>query len=149
MSQPQGLELPAFFSYYESPVKLVATPDGGLSAWRLARDTGGWLPANDLVDKILFVGGDDVDELTRDEFVQRTEHNRGWYLRGEGPIFALYETAKAIEDAADAQRRQLTIEEQALIKGIRRRTFVMFEEQLQRAGDPGADPTIATANGNG
>ncbi|MEU5722565.1 hypothetical protein [Micromonospora sp. NPDC047738] len=37
-----------------------------------------------------------------------------------------------------------TAEEAALIKGIRRRTFVMFEEQLQRAGDPGADPTIAT-----
>ncbi|MFI2649525.1 hypothetical protein [Micromonospora fulviviridis] len=36
-------------------------------------------------------------------------------------------------------------EEAGLIAGIRQRTFVMFEERLQQAGDPGADPTIATA----
>lgn len=143
MSQPEGLRLPAFFSYYESPVKLVATADGGLSAWRLSRETGGWRSANNLVNKILFVGGDDIDELTRDEFIQHTEHDRGYYLRGDGPVFALYGTAKAIEDAADAERRALTTAERALVRGIRRKTFVMFEEELQRAGDPGADPTIA------
>ena len=41
--------------------------------------------------------------------------------------------------------RHLTPKEQALIRGIRQRTFVMFEEQLRAAGDPGADPDIARA----
>ena len=127
------LELPAYFSYYKSPVKMVSTPDGGLVAWRLSIDTGGWEPATDLVDEILFAVGGEISVLTVDQFVQRTEYRRGRY------------TVKAIADAADAERRRLTIEEAALIKGIHRRTFVMFEEQLQQAGDPGADPTIATA----
>ncbi|MFU8870527.1 hypothetical protein [Micromonospora sp. SL4-19] len=145
MSRVTGLVLPRFFSYYESPVKLVETSDGGVAGWRLSWDTGGWQPANSLIDKLLFVGGDEIDEITRDEFVWRTEQDRGRNLRGEGPVFALYETVQAIEETIRQERRYPTPHEQALIKGIRRRTFVMFEEQLQRAGDPGADPTIAAS----
>ncbi|MGC1213150.1 MAG: hypothetical protein WA890_18020 [Micromonospora sp.] len=146
MSAMSGLTLPAYFTYYEAPVKMVPTPEGGLAAWRLNRNSGGWKPANHLVDKILFAVGGEIDVLTADEFVQWTEYERARYLMGEGPVFALYETVKAIEDAADAERRRLTLHEQALIGGIRRKTFVMFEEELQRAGDPGADPTIATGS---
>lgn len=145
MTDMPDLELPAYFSYYRSPVKMVPTSDGGLMAWRLSIDSGGWEPAVDLVDEILFAVGGEISVLTADQFVQRTEYHRGRYLQGEGPVFALYETVKAIADAAEAERRRLTIEEAALIKGIHRRTFVMFEEQLQQAGDPGADPTIAAA----
>ncbi|MBM0225349.1 MULTISPECIES: hypothetical protein [Micromonospora] len=143
MSDEPGLALPAYFSYYRSPVKMVATAEGGLTAWRLSIDTGGWEPVTHLADEILFAIGGEVSVLTADQFVQRTEHDRGRYLEGEGPVFALYETVQAIEDSAAAERRHLTAREQALISGIRRRTFVMFEEELQRAGDPGADPTIA------
>lgn len=147
MSQMPGLVLPAYFSYYRSPVKMVPTPDGGLMAWRLSIDTGGWEPAIHLVDEILFAVGGEISVLTADQFVQRTEHDRGRYLRGEGPIFALYDMVRAIEDVADVERRRLTTQEDALVKGIRRKTFVMFEEQLQQAGDPAADPTIATGVG--
>ncbi|WP_422745474.1 hypothetical protein ACN27B_14770 [Micromonospora sp. WMMD754] len=139
-----GLQLPKFFNYYESPVKLVPTAEGGVASWRLSKDTGGWREANDLVDKLLFLGGDEVYEISRDEFVQLTEQERGRYLHGETPIFALYRTALALEDTIQEERRYPTTQEQALIKGIRRRTFVMFEEQLQQAGDPAADPTIAS-----
>ncbi|MET7748813.1 hypothetical protein [Micromonospora sp. NPDC005367] len=134
--------LPAFFSYYESPIKLVETTDGGVAAWRLSKDTGGWTPASKLIDTLLFVGGDEIEELTREEFVQQTERERAHYLTGEGPIFALYETVRAITDALAQERRYPTPTEIALIAGVRRRTFVMFEEELQRAGDPGADPSL-------
>ncbi|GAB3381522.1 hypothetical protein GCM10027452_34980 [Micromonospora halotolerans] len=145
LRRAQGLVLPKFFNYYDSPLKLVETPEGGVAAWRLSKDTGGWNRANNLIDRVLFVGGDEVNQISRDEFVQLTEHDRGYYLRGEGAVFALYETVRAIEETLGRERRYPTVEEQALIRGIRRRTFVMFEEQLQQAGDPGADPTIATA----
>ncbi|MET8834354.1 hypothetical protein ABZV78_10600 [Micromonospora sp. NPDC004540] len=145
MSQVRGLVLPRFFSYYDSPLKLVETTDGGVAGWRLSKDTGGWNAANNLINKVLFVGGDEVSQISREEFIQLTEHDRGRYLRGEGAIFALYETVRAIEETLGRERRYPTLEEQALIRGIRRRTFVMFEEQLQQAGDPGADPTIGTA----
>lgn len=144
MTTPPGLSLPAYFSYYQSPVKMLPTADGGLMAWQLSVDTGGWQPATNLVDEILFAVGGEISVLSADQFIQRTEHDRGRYLRGEGPVFALYATIQAIEDTASAEGRRLTTKEQALITGIRRRTFVMFEEQLQQAGDPGADPTIAS-----
>ncbi|MEU3452771.1 hypothetical protein ABZ671_04090 [Micromonospora sp. NPDC006766] len=140
----QSLDLAGYYDYYESPVKIVPTPEGGLTAWRLDRWTGGWKPANDIIDEILFAMDGDIFVRTAEEFVQRTEAERGRYLKGEGPIFALYETVRAIEDVAIAEGRPYTPKEAALVKGIRRRTFVMFEEQLRQAGDPGADPTIAT-----
>ncbi|WBC10149.1 hypothetical protein [Micromonospora sp. WMMA1947] len=144
MTPVRGLALPKFFNYYDSPVKLVATPDGGMAGWRLSKDTGGWREANNLIDKVLFEGGDEIYEVSPEEFVQLTELERSLYLRGDGPIFALYETVRAIEDTLQAERRYPTPQEQALIRGVRRRTFVMFEEQLRQAGDPAADPTIAS-----
>ncbi|WP_436689345.1 hypothetical protein [Micromonospora sp. URMC 106] len=143
MTEMPGLVLPAYFSYYKSPVKLVDTPDGGIKAWRLSHDTGGWEPADDLIEEILFAVGGEISSLTVDSFIDWTEHDRGRYLRGEGPVFALYETVKAIVENAKAERRQLTTKELALVRGIRRKTFVMFEEELQRAGDPAADPSLA------
>ncbi|MFG1887427.1 hypothetical protein ACGFIR_06095 [Micromonospora sp. NPDC049051] len=134
--------LPAFFSYYENPVKLVADEAGRVIGWRLSRTSGGWERADDLVRKILLVGGDEIEELSRDEFIEYTEHDRGRYLRGTGSIFALYETVGAILEQADLERRPLTPHESALVAGIRKRTFVMFEEQLQQAGDPAADPSL-------
>ncbi|MFG1720021.1 hypothetical protein ACGFII_15465 [Micromonospora chalcea] len=132
-----------FFLYYDSPVKLVETADGGVASWRLSLDTGGWRAANNLVDRVLFGRDDEIFEIDPEEFVWYVEQERGLSLRGDGPIFALYETVRAIQDTLREERRYPTPQEQALIKGIRRRTFVMFEEQLQQAGDPAADPTIA------
>ncbi|SBT54742.1 hypothetical protein [Micromonospora narathiwatensis] len=145
MTQLRGLVLPKFFIYYDSPVKLVETQDGGVAGWRMSADTGGWQPANDLIDKLLFVGGDEIHQISRDEFVWRTEQDRGRNLTGEEAVYALYETVRALEETIRQERRYPTPHEQALIAGIRRRTFVLFEEQLRQAGDPGADPTIATS----
>ena len=143
MTHPTGLVLPKFFLYYDSPVKLVRTEDGGMAGWRLSLDTGRWQPANNLVDRLLFGRDDEIFEISPEEFVWYVEQERGLSLRGDGPIFALYETVRAIQDTVREERRYPTPQEQALIRGVRRRTFVMFEEQLQQAGDPAADPTIA------
>lgn len=140
-----GLVPAGYYDYYDTPVKVVPTSEGGLTAWRLDRERGGWLPANDIIDEVLFAMGGEVFVRSAERFVQRVEEERGHHLRGDGPVFALYETVKAIEEVAIAEGRAYTPEEAGLITGIRRRTFVMFEEQLQQAGDPGADPTIATA----
>jgi hypothetical protein len=135
--------LPTFCTYYKLPVKMVETPDGGMAAWRLDPDTGGWESVNEHIDEMLFAVGGDDRVLSQEKFVQLTELNRGRSLKGEGPIFALYETVNAITDLAYDEERPLTPEERALVEGIRRKTFVMFEEQLQQAGDPAADPSLA------
>ncbi|MEH1097729.1 hypothetical protein [Micromonospora sp. CPCC 205561] len=147
MTDMPGLVLPAYFSYYKSPVKMAETPGGGIRAWRLSHDSGGWEPADDLVEEILGAVGGEISSLTVDSFIQWTEHDRGRYLRGDGPVFALYETISAIVEGAQAEGRRMTTTELALVRGIRRKTFVMFEEELQRAGDPAADPSLADGSG--
>ncbi|MBB5111725.1 hypothetical protein AB0K27_15395 [Micromonospora echinospora] len=142
MATVDGVELPAYFEHYDTPVKLVATPDGGYAAWKLDRSTGGWRPADDLVDDVIGGIGGEIYVRSADAFVQHVEQLRGRHLRGEGEIFALYDRVRAINEQALAEKRNYTADEAALVNGIRRRTFVMFEEQLQRAGDPGADPSI-------
>lgn len=141
----RGLMLPSYYLYYQSPVKIVETPDGGARVWRLSIDSGGWHEKNDIFAEITLDIGGDVFRRTAEDFVQEVEAFRAHYLKGEGPIFALYETVRSIELLADAEARHETPKEQALIRGIRQRTFVMFEEQLRVAGDPGADPDIARA----
>lgn len=143
MSGVSGFELPSYFRYYASPVKMVATSAGGVQAWRVSIDTGGWEAANDLVDEILFAVGGEIFVLTVEDFVQEVERYRARYLVGEGPIFALYETVRALTAVERRERRYLTPQERAIVHGIRRKTFVMFEEELQRRGDPGADPSLA------
>ncbi|MGW0212884.1 hypothetical protein ACWDXH_00655 [Micromonospora chokoriensis] len=145
MVRMPGLVLPSYYLYYQSPVKIVQTPDGGARVWRVAIDTGNWREENDLFDEIVFDVGGEVFRRSPEEFVQEVERFRAHYLEGDGPIFALYETVQAIRDVAKAEDRHLTTKERALIHGIRKRTFVMFEEQLRVAGDLGADPDIARA----
>ncbi|WP_091292638.1 hypothetical protein [Micromonospora halophytica] len=138
-----GLVLPSYYSYYDSPVKLLATRDGGVCVWRVSRDDGGWREENDLFEEVSFARGGEIFKRTPAEFVQDVERYRADHLTGTGPVFALYETVNAIIDASRREGRSLTLEERALIAGIRRRTFVMFEDQLRNFGDRAADPGIA------
>ncbi|MEU5674689.1 hypothetical protein ABZ749_31070 [Micromonospora sp. NPDC047753] len=140
-----GLVLPSYYLYYQSPVKIVETPDAGARVWRVAIDTGAWQEKNELFSEIVFDSGGKVFRRSPKDCVQEVERFRAHYLEGEGPIFALYETVQAVRDVAKAEDRHLTPKEQALIRGIRQRTFVMFEEQLRAAGDPGADPDLGRA----
>ncbi|TWJ23876.1 hypothetical protein [Micromonospora endolithica] len=142
MSDDRALTLPKFFSYYKNPVKLVSAAGGEIRAWRLCRTTGGWESADDLIDEILLAVGGEVSSLSREDFVQWVEHDRAEHVQGEGSVFALYETIGAILDVAEGQRRGLTSMEQALVVGLRRKTFVMFEEALLAAGDTAADPSL-------
>jgi hypothetical protein len=146
VNEAPGLVLPSYYLYYESPVKIVQTPEGGARVWRVSMETGGWREEGSLFERIVFAVGGEVFKRSAEEFVQDVEEYRAHHLSGDGPIFALYETVKAIVDAEDREDRCLTEREAALVRSIRRKTFVMFEEQLQRAGDPGADPTIVTGS---
>ncbi|WDZ86977.1 hypothetical protein [Micromonospora cathayae] len=147
MNPTPGLVLPGYYRYYGTPVKLVETPEGGIRGWKVSMDHGGWEKANGIIDEILFARGGEIYSHSPEEFVQVVEGYRAHYLTGEGPIFALYETVNAIAAAEERERRYLTAKEIALLDGIRRKTFVMFEEQLQRQGDPGADPSVGQAQG--
>ncbi|GAA1741419.1 hypothetical protein [Luedemannella helvata] len=137
---------PMYFRYYKLPAKIVREAEG-LMTYRINVDTGGWRKANDVLDELLFAMGGETGQVTRDEFVQQVEWARARYLAGDGPVFALYDTIRAIEEAAAAQRRPLNPTEKALVAGTRRRTYAMFEAELARQGDPGADLEAAREGG--
>jgi hypothetical protein len=133
-----------YFTYNTRPVKVVETAEGRLLGWALDWDTGGWQPANELVYEVVGAPSPDVFELAPADFVDAVEAERGARLTGDGPVFALYETVNAILDAAEEQDRDATPEERALVRGVRQRTYRMFEEELRRRGDPAADPELVS-----
>jgi hypothetical protein len=131
--------LPQYFDYYSRPVKFVPAPDG-MAVWRLSWETGGWEPADEaFADEIIGDVGGEVFRLDKDRFVDLTEEQRGRRLRGDGPVYALYETVNGIIAGAEREHRSPNPTERALIQGIRRRTYPMFEAELARRGDPAAD----------
>jgi hypothetical protein len=143
-----GLVLPSYHKYYAAPVKIVETPDGGVAAWRLTTSSAAWLAADDLIDEILFAIGGEVFPLDAAGFVDYTEEYRAHYGLAEGAIAALYETVDGIIEAAHRERRGLTKTESAMVRGIRRRTYRMFEEKLRAEGNPAADPDLLEREGD-
>jgi hypothetical protein len=142
-----GLVLPSYHKYYAAPVKMLETADGGIAAWRLTTTTGAWQPANDLIDEILFAIGGEIFTLDVAGFVEYTEEYRAFYGLGDGAVAALYETVEAIVQVARAENRRLTDTEAAMVRGIRRRTYRMFEERLRAEGNPAADPDLLEREG--
>ncbi|MEU7614723.1 hypothetical protein AB0B27_01205 [Micromonospora rifamycinica] len=142
MAPGTGENLPRYYSYYDSPVKVVSAEDGTPQVWRIAMETGGWQRDDSILGELVFATAGEVSRRSAEDFVQDVERYRSEYLSGEGPVFALYETAAAILDTAQGERRKPTAREQAIVRGIRRRTFVMFEESLRSTGDPAADPDV-------
>lgn len=136
------LDLPAYYDYDDLPVKLLATPEGGLAGWAMNLTTGGWAPANHLVlDVVTDVHGRAL-KLTPDEFVSMVELTRATRLRGDGPVFALYETVNAIKDLVDAEGRDYTDQEALLLVRLFPKTYRMFEQELAGRGDPAAEPDL-------
>lgn len=108
------------------PVKFVPTPDGGMEVLKMNWETGVFEYGMEYLSRALSSDGD-VDHVSEDEFIQHVESLRGRRLRGDGPIFALYQTINAIEDVAKADGRKLTIEERELRDELRRQTYAMFQ----------------------
>ncbi|WP_051772981.1 hypothetical protein [Saccharothrix sp. NRRL B-16314] len=133
------VETPAYFKYYGSTFVLDTDPEGNWVGHRLNIDTGEFeLDNRPITEVLLATSTSDVAVIDRDRFIWRTEQERG-RLRGDGAVFALYETINAIYDqAAREGRKSITREELALIKSIRRRTFKMWEDEAARraAGEP-------------
>lgn len=130
---------PSYYEYYKSTYVIETDSEGDWIGYRLNTETGEFDLDNRPIPEILFATStSEVASLDYDDFVWTTEEVRG-DLRGDGPVFALYETINAIyEQAAREGRKSITREELALIKSIRRRTFKMWEDEAARraAGEP-------------
>jgi hypothetical protein len=135
------VQTPSYFEYYAHAFVVDSTPDGGLTGRILNWKTGRFDEDNEHVIDVLFDHGPDIRSLDHERFVFRTEEERHHYLRGDGPIFALYQTIDAIWAGAEEENRRITKEERALIDSIYRRTFKMWEDEFARR-DAGEPPTF-------
>src|SRR5690606_37509536 len=148
--------VPCYGMYRGLPYKIVKTPNGRMTSWRLDPETGGWESVNHCIMEILFANYNidlDTEEdyveypVSREEFILEVERLRDRHGHGDETIRVMYEAANAILAKAKAEGREPTPEEQEQEQElefiIRRKTFVMFEEKLQREGHPGADPSVA------
>jgi hypothetical protein len=127
-------DLPQYYVYEGRPVVFTEPPGGGLDCLALSPRTGEFARDMSYVRKIRYGTDADIETVTRDEFVQRVEEYRARRLKGEGAVYALYETINGLEDTARAEGRDLTPEEAALLHTLRERTHALFEADLRAQG---------------
>ncbi|WP_280383055.1 hypothetical protein [Nocardia wallacei] len=135
-------EFPRYFEYYDSTYRIESTPDGGLVGYRLNLQTGRIEEGNSKIRKVLHARETEIFTIDEIEYIELTEALRAHYLHGDGPIFAVYDTVRALHDRADEESRRLTSDEDAFIRSIRRRTYRLWEEEFARQ-DGGAKPSFS------
>jgi hypothetical protein len=135
-----AVQPPRFYKYYAQTYRIDPAPNGGLVGTLLDLRTGFFVQDSSHIREVLRATTDSNIRGPFDEerFVQETEFERSHYLTGDGPIFALYETIKGIDDVALREERRRTKQETALIHALRKRTFKMWEDEAARraAGEP-------------
>ncbi|TDD64482.1 hypothetical protein [Actinomadura rubrisoli] len=136
---------PRYFVYEERPVVFIETPGGGLSCVALNPQVGDFQREMYYIAEIDFNHGADYDEVSYDDFVPAVEVYRARNGLGEGTVKALYETMHGLEETARAQgRRQLSPEEQALVRALSKRTHPLFEGYLRERGLTGTPQPTRT-----
>ncbi|WP_051772980.1 hypothetical protein [Saccharothrix sp. NRRL B-16314] len=122
---------PAYYEYYKSTYVLTTNSEGDWIGYRLNTRTGEFDLDNRPIPEILLATStSEVASLDYDDFVWTTEEIRG-RLRGDGAVFALYETIDAMYEQKEREgRKAFTPEERALIKSIRRRMFKMWNNPI-------------------
>jgi hypothetical protein len=137
-----AIETPSYFVYYNRTYRIDSTPDGGLTGYLLDLETGEFEQTAEPIDDVLFNRKPEIRSVDEARFIDETEQARSYYLRGDGPVFALYDTINGLYDQAKAEGRRLGPEEKALIKSLRRKTYQLWEDELARraAGEPPSFP---------
>jgi hypothetical protein len=97
------------------PLKRVVTGSGELVVLKMSWETCAFEDGLEYLHRIMY--GDEVDEVTEDEFIQHVEALRGERLQRDGALGALYSVIEATESA-----------ECELVAELRRRTYALFQE---------------------
>jgi hypothetical protein len=131
-------ETPMFFRYYNSTYRVDGTSDGGLTGYLLNLRTGRIEEDASHVREVLHAIGQDITVVDETRYVELTEIRRANHLRGDGPIFALYDAVRTLYGQAEEQARPLEPEEKTWIRSVRARTFGLWEQEFARrdAGEP-------------
>ncbi|RSM82283.1 hypothetical protein DL991_05200 [Amycolatopsis sp. WAC 01375] len=133
------IQTPSFYTYFGKTYRIESTPDGGLTGYLLNLRSGEFDEKPEHVREVMWaMASSDISKVSEEKFVQETERARERYLKGSGPVFALYETIDGLYQQARRENRRVEPQESALIRSLRKRTFKMWEDELARraAGEP-------------
>ncbi|MEL6813969.1 MAG: hypothetical protein AAFP03_04035 [Cyanobacteria bacterium J06598_3] len=109
------------------PVKVVPTQAEGAVVLKYSYDTGKFEHGMEYLTRVT-AGGEDVDHVSKDEFIQHVEElRRKKFADREGGVYDLYAVLNGFEDIACEKGRQLTDDEKVLIESIKRKSFQWFE----------------------
>lgn len=136
-------QLPMYINFFGDPAKVVAKGHD-LVAYQHSHFTGKFEYIGSVSRYIPTGGGVDVDEISREKFIEQTELERSRVLSGDGPQFAIYETIKGIRKDAREEGRLLTEDERALIASLYRQTYAMWAAEWGEEGDPPDHPPADT-----
>ena len=135
-----AVRTPRFYKYYAQTYRIDTAPNGGLVGTLLDLTTGFFVQDSSHIREVMRAMTDTNirGPFNEEKFIQETEFERSYYLTGDGPIFALYDTIKGIDDVVRREERRRTPQEVALIEALRKRTFKMWEDEAARiaAGEP-------------
>ena len=140
MTAPARTPAPQYYAYFDRTCWLDTAADGGLVGHVLDLRTGQFeVTSRKTALRVLFAAaGAEITPVTRTEFIDLTERARARYLRGDGPIFALYDAADALLKQCEAENRDPTAEERTTLAELREATFAMWAEEFARrdTGEP-------------
>ncbi|WP_243789531.1 hypothetical protein [Saccharopolyspora gloriosae] len=126
-----------YFSYYNKTFFIDIDHEHREKGYLLNLHDGDFDERSDLIAEVVFATTEDIHPRSHEAFIVNTEECRADHLRGDGPIFALYETIEGLYEQRKAENRRFPEQERALINTLRPRTFHMWDEEFERraAGD--------------
>jgi hypothetical protein len=135
------MEPPRYYDYYNNAYKIIETSAGRLRGYLLDVNTGRFEVANSKLSEIRYAGPHDITHVSEKQFIEIAEENRSRYLRGDGPIFALYELIDSYVESFNPSGAEAQARKVAVLSLVRRMTFDMWEEEFARQ-DSGEPPSF-------
>lgn len=119
------MDLPRYYLLGILPIKLVPTPEGGMTVLRMSWESLAFEYGNEHLDRLM-LGTGDVERVTEDEFIQHVESLRARRYAKDDALGAVYQVINGFEDVAMDQGRPMTDEEVAMVATLRRETYQRF-----------------------
>jgi hypothetical protein len=120
------MNLPMYFIVGMRPVKMIATPSGGMAVLKMNWETGVFEYGMEYLSRALSNDAD-VDSVKEAGFIDHVECLRQELAHDDGALQAIYDVIVATEALAKEEGRGLTGEEVELLRALRHQTHAAFE----------------------
>jgi len=116
-----------------TPVKYIRDVENGLMTTQKYESTTGCFVKDDGYIADVRFRIDDIEELTKEEFIQQLEELRAYSIRAEGELAVIYEEIRSINNTIRSERRRrYTLEERQRLAELTQKSYHLFESTIGR-----------------